>query len=129
MALIAGTVVLFIWELHPWMSEGTAIPVGNWRFGDCEFQVWQFKNYTALEPFNDALFVRCGANRWQAACFDIQDVYRLGIKLHQDGSHILVFSGRGDRGEYNLETHVFTPHGAGSPLAQIVGEPPGNYWR
>ena len=72
----AGCLGLFLWKLHLWIRPGTALRSGKWRFRDYEFQVWQRKNQSVLEPFADGLFARRGTNEWEVFCFDIQDIIR-----------------------------------------------------
>ena len=128
----ASCLALFLWQLHPWISAGTAVLSGKWRFGDCEFQVWQRKNQSVLEPFADGLFVRRGTNEWQVFCFDIQDRYSPKIELRQVGTKVEVFRTGENRGVFDMSNGtfcrapnrpVFTPDKIGS-----ASEPPGEWW-
>lgn len=128
----AGCLGLFLWKLHLWIRPGTALRSGKWRFRDYEFQVWQRKNQSVLEPFADGLFARRGTNEWQVFCFDIQDIYSPKIELRQVGTKVEVFRNGENRGVFDLSNGsfrrapnqpVFTPAGIGK-----ASEPPGEWW-
>src|SRR5690348_12407481 len=89
--LLTVLVGQYVWQLHPWVPPGQAHDIGNWHFGDCEFQVWQRKTVYVTEPFADGLFVRQGTNGWEAFCFDIQDSYSPRVKLVPEKGQIVVY--------------------------------------
>jgi len=133
--VLAGGAVclgLFVWGLHPWARAGTAQWIGNWQFGDYEFQVWQRKNRSVFEPFADGLFVRRGTGPWQAFCFDIQDNFSAKVELREADGKIHVFRDGENRGFFDMsigsfrasaDTQVFTQDGIGN-----ASQPPGQ-WR
>jgi len=102
-----GAAAWFVWELHPWIPAGRALALGRWRFGDFEFQVWQRKNTSILEPFADGLFVRQGTNQWQAFCLDIQDGYLPKLRVQQDGTRVTVYRDGQKRGVYEMTNQTF----------------------
>lgn len=125
---VVASIVWFVWQLHPWMAPGRASSLGHWQFPDCEFQVWQRKNLSVLEPFADGLFVRQGANQWEAFCFDIQDSYSPTVKLQKEGSQVFVYRGREKRGVYDLTAHTFLRHEQPFTAVYISSDPPGDWW-
>ncbi len=129
-ALIVMVGVFYVWRFHPWVPSGRAFALGRWRFEDCEFQVWQRKNSSIVEPFADGLFVRQGTNQWQAFCFDIQDRYSPRVRLVQEGGQILVYRDGEIRGAYILKTHTFQRHGHTYEPDGIgaSSNPPGDWW-
>lgn len=127
---VAVTGAWFVWKLHPWVPAGHALALGNWRFGDFEFQVWQRKNADIFEPFADGLFVRRGTNQWQAFCFDIQDRYSPRVRLTHEQGRVVVYRDDENRGVYDVTTQTFrrhgeacTPEGMGNSTS-----PPGQWW-
>jgi len=128
--LVLALVGHYVWQLHPWVPAGHAFAIGNWHFGDCEFQVWQRKTVHVTEPFADGLFVRQGTNEWQAFCFDIQDSYLPRVKLVPEKRQIVVYRDGENRGVYDMATHTFQRHGqAYTPMG--IGNsttPPGEWW-
>ena len=125
---IIGAVAWYVWELHPWVPTGQAFALGYWRFGDCEFEAWQRKNTSVVEPFSDGLFVRHGTNQWQAFCFDIQDSYSPKVRLQQEGAQIVVYRDGEKRGVYDMTRQTFQRHDQPYAPAYVSGEPPGNWW-
>jgi hypothetical protein len=118
----------FVWQLHPWVAPGRAFDLGHWRFGDCEFQVWQRKNAEAFEPFADGLFVRRATNQWEVFCFDIQDSYSPRVELRRQGTEVLVYRGGEKRGVFDLAAHTFRRHEQPFDPVFIALQPPGD-WR
>jgi len=118
-------------KMRPRLSPGTAIQLGKWRFGDHEFEVWQRKNKSVLEPFTDGLFVRYGTNDWEAYTFDIQDDYSPKIELRETNGIVEVFRDAESRGIFDTSNRTFH---AGSNTAvftpQKIGQnvrPPGGW--
>jgi|SRR5882724_1825799 len=121
------------WELHPWMPAGQTIVLGNWKFDDYEFQVWQRKNQDVFEPFADGLFVRQGTNQWQAFCFDIEDDYSPKIELQKENKKIIIICRGEQRATFDMSAQMFqrgrnplesfSPGGIGENV-----EPPGKWW-
>jgi len=125
-AVIAGA--WFVWQLHPWVPAGRALALGDWRFGDYEFQVWQRKNPDTFEPFADGILVRHGTNEWQAFCFDIQDGYSPRVNLQQEHSEIVVYRSGEERGRYDMITQTFRRGGSAFTPTDVIGNPPGDWW-
>ena len=131
LCVVAGLAWL-VWVLHPWVPPGRAIPLGAWKFDDCQFEVWQPKTMSITEPFTTELFVKSGTNAWLDFCLDVDDIYRGSIDLTRSGADIIV-SRRGkkratfDLKEKNLRSwpgsEVFTPAGIGD-----AGKPPSQRW-
>ena len=117
-----------VWELHPWVPAGQAHFLGNWQFGDCEFQVWQRKNPDAFEPFADGLFVRHGDHPWRAFCFDIQDSYSPRVSLRQRQNEIIIDCGGENRGVYDMTARTFRRGGPAITPTMVTGDPPGDWW-
>src|SRR5437867_2934772 len=128
LAILAAAGSWLLWQLHPWTPEGRAIALGKWRFDEFEFQAWQRKNPDTFEPFADGLFVRRGTNRWEAFCFDIQDVYSPRVRLQRVGSGVFVYRGGARRGVYDLATRTFRRHEQPFTPTYIDGDPPGDWW-
>jgi hypothetical protein len=124
---VIGALGWYVWQLHPWVPNGQVFALGYWRFGDCEFQVWQRKNNSVVEPFSDGLFVRRGTNQWRAFCFDIQDSYSPKVRLQQDGAQVVVYRDGERRGVYDMALQTFQRHDQPYAPAYIIGEPPGDW--
>ncbi len=97
----------FVWQVHFWVPEGTAIPLGKWRYEDFEFMVWQRKNHFISEPFADGLFVRRSTNNWEVFCFDFQDNYNPKIELRRTGETVTVLRDGENRGVFDMAAQVF----------------------
>ena len=127
---VIGAVAWYVWELYPWVPAGQAFVLGHWHFGDCEFEAWQRKNASVVEPFSDGLFVRRGTNQWQAFCFDIQDSYSPRVRLQEDGEQVVVYSDGEKRGIYDMTEQKFQRHERpypADPPSYIDGKPPGDW--
>src|ERR1019366_7708600 len=123
---VVGGVAWYVWQLLPWVPNGQVFALGHWRFGDCEFQAWQRKNKSVVEPFSDGLFVRRGTNQWQAFCFDIQDSYSPKVRLLQQHNEVVIYRGGENRGIYDMAAQTFRRGGPAFTGAVITGKPPGD---
>lgn len=130
--LLLAVAARLVWQLHFWIPEGHAFSLGQWRFEDYEFQVWQRKTQYAFEPFADGLFVRHGTNEWQVFCFDIQDNYSPNVQLRKVGNTVKVIRNGKNCGIFDMTSATFqsatdravvTPGGLGN-----ANEPPGQWW-
>jgi hypothetical protein len=132
LSFLTAAAAILAWKLHPWMPAAACLELGRWKVGEYEFQIWQRKSASALEPFADGLFVRKGTNAWQAFCFDIQDTYRPKVELKPVGTEVRIWRDGELRGIFDLSkgiffrppsTNVFAPDSVGGDQ-----NPPGS-WR
>lgn len=120
-----------VWEFHPWMPVGKAVFIGSWKFGDCDFEVWQQKNAEWGEPFATGLFARKQSERWRAFLLDFEDLYHPSIMLQKEGSEVVIVHD-GDRlgiFDEGLQTFKREPNGTPDKGTVIAGEPPGDWWQ
>lgn len=79
--LIGLALIVFVlvgvagWKMRPLTPVGRANRLGNWKFEDCEMQIWQTKKAVFSEPFSTSLYVRFQTNEWHQYYLDHQDYY------------------------------------------------------
>ncbi|NLH72871.1 MAG: hypothetical protein GX456_07435 [Verrucomicrobia bacterium] len=131
MLLSATLLILWcLWNLQPWRRQGDEVHVGSWRFGDCEFQIWQRKTWTVTEPFATGLFFRKGAGPWRAFLLDFEDLYRPNYVLRNQSNGVAVFKNGKRRWFLDLGTEQMRRESDGQAFVggAIQNAPPGNWW-
>ena len=121
---------LAMWQLQPWMRSGKGVHIGNWRFGEHEFQVWQRKNSSLVEPFATAVFIRSRTGEWRAYCLVIDDMYKPRVALREEDLRILVTLYGNVVGVFDPRPETFHRKADGVVFQPeiIGGDPPGTWW-
>ncbi|HZQ47390.1 MAG TPA: hypothetical protein VFC07_10290, partial [Verrucomicrobiae bacterium] len=99
------------------------------KHGNYEFQVWQRKNESRLEPFLTAMFVRESSHKvWQAFSLGFQDCYAPRITFRQTGSQVEVFHGRKQLGSFDMAASKYLQVGQIEPINEGTTDSPTNWW-
>ena len=113
-------------KLRPWMQTGQNVKLGSWKFEDYDFQVWQRKRSTLVEPFSTSLFVRQRTNAWHQYYLNHQDVYRPRVILAKTDDRIVVRQGNKFLGAFDMKSGEYQRAGGGVSLEDVFWEdPPG----
>lgn len=128
--VILAISAIIVWKLHPWIKPGHSIKLGEWESKGFEFQVWQIKNESLLEPFATGLFFRQKSGVWRVVCLSPEDNYRPAVRIESDGSVIAIFH-RGRRVmdiDAERATIFRVPDRVEITQVEIKGNPPSNWW-
>ena len=127
--LFVGLIAWPVWNLQPVMPLGKKVHLGNWKWGECEVQIWQRKTEVIAEPFSSSLFVRLGTNRWQQHYLNHQDYYAPKYTLKRTNGIATVYRGSIFIGSIDISTGDYTRNGGGDSLERILegSQSPSNY--
>ena len=118
--LVLGLLAFPVLTLQPTMPAGKRIHLGNWKWGECDVQIWQRKNETIAQPFSSSLFVRFGTNRWHQHYLNHQDSYAPKYTLKKTNGIATVYRGPKLIGNIDISTGNYTRNGGGVSLGRIL---------
>lgn len=100
----------------------------SWKFSEHNFQVWQQKNDSYIEPFETGLFVQNRDGRWVAYTLDVDGLYKPRVFLSNKAGRIEIRLSGKVLGVFDpqVETYRREADGALFEPEFVDGTPPSN---
>jgi hypothetical protein len=129
-ALTSLLLFVAILKFRPWISPGTAVSLGEWKFGSCRCEVWQRRNAVISEPFATALFYQVDEGPWNVVCVDFEDFYNPPLSLREESGRIVVYHWYSRAGSLSPQTGEFEGRTGKVSVTALSKEtrPPGLWW-